>query len=117
MRRSWIVNTLKRQDTEIQNELYAKFFHGLSNPTRFRIVEILLDGEKTVSDLVYMLSVTQGQVSNHLACLKWCGYVSSRQDGKYVIYRITDERVRVIMQLAKEMVSDNAAHISQCTRM
>ena len=48
---------------------------------------------------------------------QWRGYVTSRQDGKYVLYRITDERVRSILQLAKEIVGDNAEHIHSCTRM
>ncbi|QQE79998.1 helix-turn-helix transcriptional regulator [Alicyclobacillus sp. SO9] len=105
------------EDQDLQTELYAKFFHGLSNPTRLKITEMLLDGEQTVSELVQRLNISQGQVSNHLACLKWCGYVSSRQSGKYVFYRIADERVRTILQLAKGIVADNAAHISSCTRM
>ncbi|MCL6445010.1 MAG: ArsR family transcriptional regulator, partial [Alicyclobacillus sp.] len=41
--------------------MYAKFFHGLSNPTRLRIVEILLDGEKNVSQLVEATGSTQSQ--------------------------------------------------------
>ncbi|MCL6518056.1 MAG: metalloregulator ArsR/SmtB family transcription factor [Alicyclobacillus sp.] len=101
----------------VQTEIYAKFFHGLSNPTRLRIVEILLDGEKNVSQLVEATGATQSQVSNQLACLKWCGYVTSRQEGKYVLYRISDERVRTLLQLAKAIVADNAEHIRCCTRM
>ncbi|WP_029420773.1 ArsR/SmtB family transcription factor [Alicyclobacillus macrosporangiidus] len=104
-------------ETAVQTEIYAKFFHGLSNPTRLRIVEILLDGEKNVSQLVKATGATQSQVSNQLACLKWCGYVTSRQEGKYVLYRISDERVRTILQLAKAIVADNAEHIRCCTRM
>lgn len=104
-------------DAPVQTEIYARFFHGLSNPTRFRIVEILVEGEKSVGQLVEATKATQSQVSNQLACLKWCGYVSSRQDGKYVLYRISDERVRMILQLAKEVVADNAEHIRSCTRM
>lgn len=98
-------------------EIYAKFFHGLSNPTRFRIIEALLDREMSVGQLVEAIGASQSQVSNQLACLKWCGYVASRQNGKYVLYRITDERVRTILRLAKEIVADNAEHIRCCTRM
>lgn len=101
----------------LQTEIYAKFFHGLSNSTRLRIVELLLAGEKSVSQLVEMIGATQSQVSNQLACLKWCGYVTSRQNGKYVLYRISDERVSAILRLAKEIVADNAEHIRSCTRM
>jgi ArsR family transcriptional regulator, cadmium/lead-responsive transcriptional repressor len=104
-------------DENLQTELYAKFFHGLSNAIRYKITEILLDGERTVGELVELLGISQGQVSNHLACLKWCGYVSSRQNGKHVIYRVSDERVRTLMELAKSIVADNAERIRSCTRM
>jgi DNA-binding transcriptional ArsR family regulator len=101
----------------ISSEIYAKFFHGLSNPTRLRIVQSLLEKDKNVSELVEELQIKQSQVSNQLACLKWCGYVSTRQEGKFIYYEIKDERVREILKLASEVVSDNAAHISQCTRI
>jgi len=106
-----------RNDIATQMEIFAKFFHGLSNPTRLKIVEALLDREMNVSQLVETIGASQSQVSNQLACLKWCGYVSSRQEGKYILYRISDERVRSILQLAKEIVADNAEHIRCCTRM
>lgn len=105
------------QETAVQTEIYAKFFHGLSNPIRIRIVELLLDEEMNVGRLVEATGASQSQVSNQLACLKWCGYAASRQDGKYVLYRIADDRVRTLLRLAKEIVADNAEHIRSCTRM
>ncbi|MDA8235126.1 MAG: metalloregulator ArsR/SmtB family transcription factor, partial [Clostridia bacterium] len=81
------------------------------------IIEALLDGPKNVSQLVDALVVSQSQISNQLACLKWCGFVSSQQEGKYVFYQITDDRIRTIIELARSMVADNAHHISCCTRM
>ncbi|WDL99414.1 helix-turn-helix transcriptional regulator [Alicyclobacillus sp. ALC3] len=81
------------------------------NATRFEITELLLDRGKSVGELVEAVGVSQGQVSNHLACLKWCGYVLSRQEGN-VLYRVTDERVRTIIQLVEGIVADYAAHIS-----
>ncbi len=111
-----IVNRVQ-SDEAVQTEIYAKFFHGLSNPTRLKIVQALLDSELNVSQLVELIGASQSQVSNQLACLKWCGYVSSRQAGKYILYRILDERVRVMVQLAKAIVADNAEHIQCCTRM
>ncbi|MDC3412953.1 ArsR/SmtB family transcription factor [Terrihalobacillus insolitus] len=115
---------MKRSDTmkiDVQinenysSEIYAKFFHGLSNPTRFKIVRALLDREMNVGELVDELQIKQSQVSNQLACLKWCGYLLTRQEGKYIYYQIKDDRVRQIVRLATEVVSENAAHISNCT--
>jgi ArsR family transcriptional regulator, cadmium/lead-responsive transcriptional repressor len=89
-------------------ELSAKFFRGLGDPTRLKILEILLDGERSVSDLVRLLGIQQGRVSNHLACLKWCGYVTTATHGRYTVYRIADSRVKRILQLSREMVAKNA---------
>lgn len=104
--------------TEQRQEITAKFFHGLSDLTRLRIVELLLDeGEQNVSDLVAALGQSQGRISNHLACLRWCGYVDSRREGKFVYYRVSDPRVRQLIGLAHTMIADNAAAILSCTRI
>lgn len=99
-------------------EITTKFFHGLSDLTRLRIVEVLLDeGEQNVSQLVESLGQSQGRISNHLACLRWCGYVDSRREGKYVYYRVSDPRIRDLIGLARAIVSDNVEAILSCTRM
>ncbi len=95
----------------------AKFFHGLSDLTRLRIVELLLGGERNVTELVAALGQPQSRVSNHLACLRWCGYVDSRREGKFVYYRVADPRVRELLALARGVIADNAAAIFSCTRM
>ena len=95
----------------------AKFFHGLSDLTRLRIVELLLEGEKNVSQLVALLGQPQSRVSNHLACLRWCGYVDSRREGKFVYYRVSDPRVRQLLDLARGVIADHAAAILSCTRL
>lgn len=105
--------------TDVQRqEITSKFFHGLSDLTRLRIVELLLDeGEQNVSQLVESLGQSQGRVSNHLACLRGCGYVDIRREGKYVYYRVSDPRVRELLQFARAIIRDNAAAILNCTRM
>lgn len=99
------------------DEILVKFFKGLGDPTRLRIVEMLLEKERNVSELIDLLRVPQSNISNHLACLKWCGYISSRKQGTSVFYRITDERVRKIVMLAREIIADNAAQLYACTRI
>lgn len=99
-------------------ELTAKFFRGLGDPTRLKIVELLLEeGELPVKALVERLGVQQGRVSSHLACLRWCGYVTTRSAGRFTVYRIADRRVRRIVALARQMVARNAEHLYACTRI
>jgi len=97
--------------------LQAKFFRGLGDPTRLRIIRILLRGPQRVNALVETLGMSQSRVSNHLACLKWCGYVDTVRNGRFVEYSVSDRRVRALLEAADAMVADNAAHVAACTRI
>jgi ArsR family transcriptional regulator, cadmium/lead-responsive transcriptional repressor len=99
------------------HEILMKFFKGLGDLTRLRIVEALLEKERNVSDLIKLLKVPQSNISNHIACLKWCGYITSRKDGTSIYYQITDERVKRILGLAREVVADHAENLYACTRI
>ena len=95
-------------------ELDARFFRGLGDPTRLRIVQLLLEGERTVSEIVRELGSLQGRISSHLMCLRWCGYVATRREGKWVYYSVTDPRVREILRLAQSMRRDHAESLAAC---
>ena len=97
--------------------ILMKFFKGLGDPTRLRIVEGLLEKERNVSELINLVRVPQSNISNHLACLKWCGYITSRKEGTSVYYQITDERVKKIVGLAREIIADHAENLYACTRI
>jgi len=98
-----------------QTDLVAKYFRGLGDPTRLRILELLRDEEElTVSELVERLGQPQPKVSSHLACLRWCGFVDSRRDGRLVSYWIADQRVGELIQLGQALLADNAEHVAAC---
>ena len=94
--------------------LLARVFHGLADPTRMRIVQLLLDGEKNVGELVAGLGAPQGRVSSHLMCLRWCGFVTSRRAGKYVYYRVSDPRVVDLVRLGHQLLTDHAQAVASC---
>ena len=95
--------------------LTARFFQVMADPTRVRILELLLDGERNVGELVESLGLQQGRVSSHLGCLRWCGFVATRREGKYVYYSLVDERVVTLMRLAHGMLADHAGAIASCS--
>jgi len=95
-------------------ELLARVFHGLSDPTRMRIVQLLLEGERNVGELVAALGVPQGRMSSHLMCLRWCGFVTTRREGRRVYYRISDTRVIDLVRIAQALLIDNAQAIASC---
>ena len=67
--------------------------------------------------LVDELGVAQPKVSNHLACLRWCGFVQTRREHRTVYYRLADQRVREIIELARGLLSENADHVAACRRV
>ena len=68
----------------------ARFFKGLGDVNRLKILEFLKGGEKTVGAIVEHVGLPQNQVSMHQRCLRWCGYVDTRRDGRYVLYSLGD---------------------------
>src|SRR5882757_8757410 len=86
----------------VEADLLAKYFRGLGDPTRVRILRLLADdGELAVSQLVARLGQSQSKVSNHLACLRWCGFVTTRREHPSVYYRVADDRVIELLILGR----------------
>ena len=99
-------------------DLVAKYFRGLGDPVRLRILELLRsEGELSVGELVRRLDLPQPLVSNHLACLRWCGFTEARREGRTVYNRIADERVGTMLDLADSLLADNAEHVAACCRI
>jgi len=105
-------------DAPVAGDLVAKYFRGLGEPTRLRILELLRDeGELSVGELTQRLGVPQPKVSNHLACLRWCGFVEARREHRVVFNRIADKRVLQMLELAHALLADNDDHVAACCRI
>ncbi|HET8536998.1 MAG TPA: metalloregulator ArsR/SmtB family transcription factor [Solirubrobacteraceae bacterium] len=105
-------------ESPVEADLVSKYFRGLGDPTRVRILELLAEhGELAVGDLVERLGQSQPKVSNHLACLRWCGFVTARREHPSVVYRVADERVLELLGLARGLLADNAEHVRACGRI
>lgn len=95
----------------------AKFFRALGDPNRLRLLEFVLDEEKTVTECVEHIGLAQGRVSTHLACLADCGFVEVRRQSRYSFYRVVDPRVAELILLSRALSADNAAALSECMRI
>jgi DNA-binding transcriptional ArsR family regulator len=105
-------------EAPVATDLVAKYFRGLGDPTRLRILELLRDeGELTVGELVERLSQPQPKISNHLACLRWCGFIEARREHRAVYNRIADERVVAMLDLGHALLADNEEHVAACCRI
>ena len=71
----------------------VEFCKALGDDTRQKILVMLLDGEKCVSDIVDAFEMTQPTISHHLGVLKQYRLVTSRKEGKLVFYDINRDNV------------------------
>lgn len=92
----------------------ARFFKGLGDPVRLRILEFLQGGEKSAGEIVEHLKLPQNQVSMHLGCLRWCGYAKTRREGRYIFYSLADSRVKEIMRLTQELLRGSEVYLMTC---
>ena len=92
----------------------AKLFRGFADPTRLSILLVLLEGEHRVVDLVDRVGGSQANVSGHLACLKECGLVDGKPDGRAVRYRIAQPEVVELLRSAEELLAATGTAIELC---
>lgn len=97
-----------------RRSIKAKFFRGLADESRLLILETLQASKKTVGEIVQLTSLTQPNVSNHLACLKRCGLVTSRQDGRSVTYSLNVKKVHALLLIADDILDTCATQVDQC---
>ncbi|AVQ98194.1 HTH-type transcriptional regulator KmtR [Oceanobacillus picturae] len=99
---------------QVDIDTKMKFLHGLSNKTRVQILESIKEDEKTVSQIVQDLNGNQSNISQHLTCLKGCGLVVGRQDGKYVYYRVRNQLVRDLLTMIDVVLEDVEKDVACC---
>lgn len=92
----------------------AKLFRSLGDPTRLAIVQALSSGERRVTDLVAELGTSQPNVSGHLACLKDCGLVTDRPQGRAVYYSLAAPELFDVLRSAEALLESVGHDIALC---
>ncbi|OJF68405.1 transcriptional regulator [Alteromonas sp. V450] len=86
-------------------EIFLKQF---ANKTRLMVLCSLLKEEKSVTELLEVISVSQPVISQHLALLREAKMVATRRDGQTIYYRLADERVKRLIALMYEFFVSGA---------
>ncbi len=74
-------------------ERLAERFRALGEPNRLTILATLLNGERSVSDLMEETGLGQANLSKHLRVLHQHGFLTRRKEGLNVLYKLSDEEV------------------------
>jgi DNA-binding transcriptional ArsR family regulator len=89
--------------TESLQGFKAELFKALAHPTRIRILELLRDSEKSVTELQLALGAEGSTVSQQLAILRMKNLVDTRKSGNNIYYRLRNPHVNDLLAVARRM--------------
>ncbi|EDL65597.1 putative transcriptional regulator [Bacillus sp. SG-1] len=98
----------------IDMETKVKFLQGFAHKMRIQILECIKEEEKTVSQIVQDLDGSQSSISQHISCLKGCGLIVGRQEGKYVYYSLSNQKVRDLLTMFDVVLEEVQSDVACC---
>ena len=91
-----------------QARVAAEALRMLADPTRLKLIWALLQGEENVACLADLSGARPTAVSQHLAKLRLAGLVTTRREGTFVYYSVSDHHIRPLI----EQALSHAAHVT-----
>ena len=89
-------------------------FHSLSDPTRLAIARHLAHCEARVVDLTRALGLPQSTVSSHLACLRDCGLIAGRPQGRQMFYSLAAPELLDLFAAAETLLAATGSAVALC---
>ncbi len=110
-----ILNSYHKEGIKVNEEeiygAYKIFFGTLVSESRLKIINLLREGEKNVSEITKKLKMDQTAVSHDLKRLKQCGFVEVKIKGKYRYYSLNKKTIIPLMDLIDKHMSQFCVHI------
>lgn len=90
-------------------------FRSLADPARLAIVRRLATGEARVAELTHDLGLAQSTVSSHVTCLRECGLVTGRMDGRRVHYSLAHPELLDMLAAAEVLLAATGNAVALCS--
>ncbi len=90
-------------------EMHAEICKIFTNPKRLEIINLLKNGEKTVSELEELTGLPQANISQHLTILRQNSVVVTRRDGVNIYYKIANPKILQACNLMREVLLEQLA--------
>ncbi|HVA09291.1 MAG TPA: metalloregulator ArsR/SmtB family transcription factor [Acidimicrobiales bacterium] len=87
----------------------AEFFKTLGHPARIRILEILRDGERSVSELLPAVGIEASHLSQQLGVMRRANIIQQRKVGSNVFYSVGDKKLFKLLDVAKQIITSSLA--------
>lgn len=98
-----ICDLMQKIDEEESNR-EVKVFKAVADPTRLKILKLLMGGELCVCEIMIALKKPQSSISHNLSILEDAGLIKERKNGKWCHYRLSDGAIIQMINLAKLMM-------------
>ena len=92
----------------------AALFRSLGDPIRLKILKRMVGGEVRVGDLTRELGLPQSTASMHVACLRDCGLVEGRSQGRSVYYSLSHPELMDMLAQAEVLLAATGSAVSLC---
>ena len=91
----------------------ARWFYALSDETRLRVIELLVNGEQCVCQLQEAIGAAQSRLSFHLRVLREAGLVNDRRAGRWVHYSLRADAFEEMASFVQDHSPKSAAWASR----
>ncbi|TQK42657.1 ArsR family transcriptional regulator [Streptomyces sp. SLBN-118] len=89
-------------------------FRSLGDPARLAILRRLAEGEARVTDLVHCVGLAQSTVSAHLSCLRDCGLITSRPQGRATLHALAHTELLDLLAAAEQLLAATGEAVDLC---
>ncbi|WP_445474274.1 ArsR/SmtB family transcription factor [Methanococcoides methylutens] len=96
-----LVSNLPEEDAILR---VSNIFHALQSGPRLKIMYLLLEKEMCVCELEFALGMTQSAISHNLRTLRQLDLVRAKKKGRFVVYSVADEHVKMLLELSRKHV-------------
>ena len=85
-------------------EIHAEMCKVFSNSTRLETLNLLRDKELSVTELIEKTKLSQANISQHLAIMKYTGIVTSTRKGKNIYYKLINPKIIKAFDIMREVL-------------
>jgi DNA-binding transcriptional ArsR family regulator len=90
-------------------QVKADFFKVLGHPARIRVLEVLRDGERVVSELIPAVGIEASYLSQQLGVMRRANLIQGRKEGSSVLYSVGNPMLFELLDVAKQVLSSSLA--------
>ncbi len=89
------------------HQVKAEFFKTLSHPARIRVLELLREGERPVSELILETGLEASHLSQQLGIMRRANLIQARKVGSSVLYAVSDPQIFDLLEIAKRIIRNS----------